>query len=354
MWKTLLTLAAVVVVALAAATLLRREPPLVVDTVRVARGDLAATLELTGTLTNDRTVALTALLDGEIVHIGAREGEIAEAGAILAELDAREPAARLAEARATLALARARLAAARASHERVTTMSASVSPQSVEDSALALDEAIAELAVAESAVEVARLRLDNATVRAPFTGTVTERDAEVGQWIEAGTRLFVLVAREGQTVEAEVDASDFARVALGQRATLSTEAAPERPWTGTLDWIAPAITPRESGGDTFAVRVSPGEDAPPLLIGQRLDVDLELERRADVAYLPLAALREDGAGDWSALVLEDDVARRRTVEVGLVTLERAEIVGGLAPGSRVIVPFGERPAAGEPVVARER
>lgn len=50
--------------------------PVAVDTVAPARLDLAATLELVGKVVNDRTVTITALLDGEITAIGAREGDI--------------------------------------------------------------------------------------------------------------------------------------------------------------------------------------------------------------------------------------------------------------------------------------
>ena len=343
--------AALLLAALAAAlggvSAFDRERPPVVETARLERGDLTSTLALTGTLTNDRTVTLTALLDGEITAIDVREGESAEAGRTIAELDARQPEALFDRARAERELATLELDAALASHERLRTMPGDVSDQQMEDSALALDRARAALAVAAAAARVAELQLANARVRAPFAGTVTERSAEVGQWVEAGTPLFTLVAHAGQVVEAEVDATDFERVAVGQTATLATESAPERRWRSTLDWVAPAIS--DDTGLTFTVRLAPGDDAPPMLIGQQLDVDLELERRTDVPSLPLAALRQDGENAWSALVLEGDIARRRPVEVGLTTLDRAEIIGGLAPDATVVVPFGDVPGDGQRV-----
>ena len=352
MWKKLLLALLVVVTAVAAARTLRQAPPPRVETVALERADLVSTLALTGTLTNDRTVTLTALLDGEITAIEVREGESAAAGQTLAELDARQPRAQLEQAVAERELARLELDAARASHERLTNMPGNVSPQALEDSALALERARAALSVARSTARVAELQLANARVRAPFDGTVTERTAEVGQWIEAGTQLFTLVAHAGQVIEAEVDASDFERVAVGQGASLATESAPARRWRSTLDWVAPAISDGDGGsGVTFAVRLAPGDGAPPMLIGQQLDVDLELERRDGVPSLPLAALRQDGADSWSALVLEDGLARRRSVEVGLTTLDRAEIRGGLDADATVIVPFGDTPADGQRVSA---
>ena len=354
MWKRLAVLAAVVLAALAAFAGLGRTPPVTVDTVRVTRGELVSSLALTGTLINDRTVTITALLDGEITEIGVREGEAAAAGRTLAALDARETRALLDKARAELALARRRVAAARASHERLDAMAGDVAPQALEDSRLALDSAEAAAEVARTDVRVGELRVENAVVRAPFAGTVTERDAEVGQWVEAGTRLFVLVANDGRVVEAEVDATDFERVRTDQTATLATESAPTRRWTSAVDWIAPAISRGENtAGNAFAIRLPPGEDAPPMLIGQRLDVDLEIDRRDDVATLPLAVLRDLEGASASVLTIEDGVARERAVEIGLTNGETAELVAGLDEGAVVIAPFGDSPVAGERVVARE-
>ncbi len=55
----------------------------------VSRGSVEASLQLTGSVINDRTVTLTALLDGEIMAIKAREGDVVDAGRVLAELDKR-------------------------------------------------------------------------------------------------------------------------------------------------------------------------------------------------------------------------------------------------------------------------
>jgi len=353
MWKRLaISVLVLGLVAVAFAGLGRTTPPSV-ETLTLERGELVAALALTGTLINDRTVTLTALLDGEITAIAVREGERAAAGQTLAALDDRQPRALLDQARAELTRERRRAATRRAAHERLEAMTANVSPQALEESRLELDSAEAAVEVAVARVRIAELALENATVRAPFAGTVTERDAEVGQWIEAGTRLFTLVADDGPVVEVQVDASDFERVREGQRATLVTEAAPERRWSSTVTWVAPAITADGDGtGDTFAIRLPIGEGAPAMLIGQRLDIDLEIDRREGVSVLPLDALRELAGGSATVLTIEDGVARERAVTLGLVTGEAAEIVAGLEQGETVIVPFGDTPEPGSPVSAR--
>ncbi len=316
--------------------------PVAVDTVAAERGTLASTLELTGSVINDRTVTITALLDGEIVDIGAREGDVVAAGGGLATLDNRFAATELDKARAELALARQALSSARREHERAATLSsrAELSGRAMDDSLDALERARIELRVAEAAVRLVELEVENATIVAPFDATVTDRGAEVGQWVEAGTKLFTLVATDGDVIEARVDAADTAVVALDQAVTLSSDGWPGRTWTSAVSWISPDVTGGDGDGaaNRFAVRMPPGDAAPPLKLGERVDVSLETERREDVLVLPLEALDEYEPGRYRVLVDASGVARVREIGTGLVTIDSAEIVDGLEAGERVVTP----------------
>ena len=335
---------ALALVAFALFSRLAAADPVPVDTVAAVRTDLVATLELTGTVINDRTVTITALLDGEIVDIGAREGDAVEPGATLARLDNRFAATELDKAGAELELARQRLASATRENERAQRLSsrAELAGRALDDAADELTRATLELRVAEAAVRLVELRVENATIVAPFAGTVTDRSAEVGQWVEAGTKLFTLVATDGDVVEARVDAADTSRVALERAVTLSSDGWPGRTWASAVSWISPDVTGGEGGGaaNRFAVRTPLGDGAPPLKLGERVDVSLETERRTGVLTLPLDALDERAPGRYRVLVDEAGTARTRDVETGLVTIDAAEITGGLEAGERVVTPAG--------------
>ena len=324
--------------------------PVAVETVRPERRAVAAALELTGKVINDRTVTITALLDGEIVGIGAREGEAVAAGDTLATLDNRFAATELDRARAELGLARQRLASATREDARARRLSsgAELSRRAVDDAADALERARLELAVAQAEVRLVELRVENATVTAPFAGTVIDRSAETGQWVEAGTPLFELVASDGDVVEARVDAGDSSRVARGQPVTLSSDAWPGREWSSEIVWISPDVTGDEVGSNRFSVRAPLGEGAPAVKLGERVDVSLELERVEGALVLPLAALEERASGRYRVRVVEGGAAETGTVrtvdvDVGLVTIDDAEITGGLDASARVIVPSGGVP-----------
>ena len=364
MRRALVTLV-VAALAIAAAALARSRlggaEPVAVETVRAERRALASALELTGEVINDRTVTITALLDGEIVGIGAREGEAVDAGDTLATLDNRFAATELDRARAELGLARQRLASATREDERARRLSsgAELSRRAVDDAADALARARLELRVAEAEVRLVELRVENATVAAPFAGTVIDRSAETGQWVEAGTPLFELVASDGDVIEARVDAGDASRVAIGQPVALSSDAWPGRTWSSEVVWISPDVTGDDVGANRFSVRAPLGDGAPALKLGERVDVSLELERVEGALVLPLEALEERAPGRYRVRTVETGAVetgavetgaitgtvRTVDVEVGLITIDDAEILGGLDAGALAIVPAGGPPPA---------
>ena len=86
-----------------------------------------------------------------------------------------------------------------------------------------------------------QLRLDNALIKSPFAGTVIQQSAETGQWLEAGTPLFKVVATEGTVIEAAVSASDWSRMSVGQGVTLALKSSSVASWKSEVSWIAPTV-----------------------------------------------------------------------------------------------------------------
>lgn len=327
----------------------KSEPLVTVATVPVDTGDVVQTLNLVGKVINDQTVTMTALLDGEIMSLKAREGAIVSKGDTLAELDSREAITLLERARAELQYQQQNVDTTTRNHQRINDLSQAdnASKQALDDAQNAMLSAQAAAKVAESNVSIAELKLQNARVVAPFDGTVTQQNAEIGQWVEAGTRLFTIVSNTGNVIEAEVDSSEWTRLRLEQVAQLSTEAASGEKWPSLVNWIAPAIS--EDSGNTFAVRFSLDDSAPGFLLGQELDVDLELDRVVDVLSAPLQALIEETPGEYIAYISDGGKATRRDVQVGLKSLIDAEITAGLNQGDTLILPGQYRLYDGMPL-----
>ncbi len=322
-----------------------------VEVVPVERGSIDSRLQLTGKVINDRTVTLTALLDGEIMAIRAREGDVVEAGTVLAELDSRQALALLDKAQAEVVLQQQAVDAATRNFERTQRLFGvgDASEQEQDDSLDKKLAAQASLQAAQATLTLNQLRYDNALIKSPYDGTVIQQSAETGQWLEAGQPLFTVVATEGIVIEAPVSATDWPRLSVGQRVELSLEDSPDTSWQSEVSWIAPTVIEDESDGNTVAVRLPPGDAAPDLLLGQEVDVDLVFERVDDALIVPIRLLTEQPSGDFSAYVLEDGKASLRTVELGLSGLNEAEVVDGLAEGEQLIVSSGEVLHAGQTV-----
>lgn len=353
MWKGL-AVAALILMIVAGVLWQRQGPVTLVTTVVVERGSVEASLHLTGVVKNDQTVTLTALLDGEIMAIKAREGDVVDAGRVLAELDPRQAQALLDKARAELIFQQQTLDAATRNYARIERLSGagSASRQVLDDALDTRLNAQASLQIAEATLTLNQLRLDNASIRSPFAGTVIEQNAETGQWLEAGQPLFKLVATEGTVIEASVSASDWARLSLGQMVELSVPSDAQQSWSSSVNWIAPTVVDDQSLGNIVAVRFAPGDNAPALLLGQEVDVDLVLEQVDDVLVLPLSVLVESSAGEYSVFVLENDSAVQRPIELGLTSLDDAQVTQGLDEGERVIVPVGQVLHDGQAVQVR--
>lgn len=312
----------------------RPEPAIAIQTTTVSRQDISAELELTGRVVNDYTVTITALLDGQIETVLAREGDAVSAGDVLAHLDSERADALLDKARAEQRLRTEALTAATRRYERLRTVGSDgdTSRQALEDSRFELKSAQASLDMANADVRIAEWQRDNADVRAPFDGIVTSQTTEKGQWVEAGTPLFTVVANAGRVVEIPVDAGDAARVRLGQAVRLSTTALPPITWQGTVDWLSGTVSTDNNAANTFDIRVPLDAAAPPLLLGEQVDVQLEIDSRQQVPVIPLDAMIERDGSSGIVYTVIDGVLHERAVSTGLRNLDSTEILDGLVEG----------------------
>lgn len=316
-----------------------------VTVIHAQRGSIESTIRVTARVINDRTVTLTALLDGQIQGMLVQKGQRVKAGQVLAYLDKREADALLEKARAQAARERESVDEAARKLKRLREMgrSGGASAQVVEDAEAEWHSARARLRAAEAELSVAEIHREKIEITAPFAGVITQKTAEVGQWLEAGTPLFTLVANQGREIEANVDAGDSGIVKVGQRVMVSCDAFPGHTWQETVHWIAPAITADQNDAiNTFAVRMTLGSDAPPLLLEQQVDARISTSRKENVLKLPYGALIDKGDSQQVAVV-QDGRVKLVDVTTGLDDFSHIEIAAGLKGDEDIILPQGQKP-----------
>lgn len=216
--------------------LLRLDPAEYRATLERAEGQLAAARAALAAL--DRRLRLAD------ADIAAAE---AESAAVRADLDLAEKThrraqalvrrnaaarQRLDEAVAALERARARLSAAEAARE------AAVAEKRV----LEAERARAQAEVARAAAErdLARIRLGDTEIRAPVDGIVGDRAVRLGQYVQPGRRLLVVVPVRKVWIEANFKETQIARMRPGQRVAVEVDAFPDTPLEGRIESFAPA------------------------------------------------------------------------------------------------------------------
>ncbi len=350
--RSVAILAVAVVVVVGVAMLLKGDNAVTVKVATVERGDIETAIRVTGRVINDRTVTMTALVNGQIEGMQVQKGDTVKADQVLAFFDKREADAELAKADAVLAREVQSVEEAESKYRRLKNVkkSGGATQQMIDDAEAELNAAKARANVARAELRVARIHREKIEVRAPFDGVITEKTTEKGQWVEAGTKLFTLVGSEGREIEVKVDAGDSGTVQLGQVVNLTCDAFPGKLWQEKIHWIAPSIIQDEGNEavNTFAVRISLGEQAPPLLLGQQVDAYIVIDSKKDVLRLPYSALHGE-PGNYRVAVLNDHKVTFQAVKTGIEDDTHVEVIEGLQQGAQVILAQGKKLQEGQSV-----
>lgn len=386
-------LAAVVVVLLGGAALYARSrsAPRVETMVvtPIASGGSTSAAGATTVTANGYVVArvhasVSAKIPGRLASLAVDGGSVVREGAVIAQLDNADYRAAVAEAKANLATARAQLIEsaadrdqsareARRTNEIHRTQPELVSAQEAEAAQSRADQADARaraadarVASAEAALRFAEATLDNTYIRAPFSGTVLRKEAEVGEVVAPSvggglTRGAVVTMADLGSLEVEVDVNEayIGRVSRGQPARITLDAYPDTSFRGAVRQVVPTADRQRA---TVQVKVSILERDRRILpeMGARVDFLAPADSSPKAAgapaatrfRLPAAAVRDAGGRTVVWLVRDGRLASRE-VEAEPVSAGYREIRKGLAGGERIVTGGVDAPAEGMRVTTGE-
>lgn len=206
----------------------------------------------------------------------------------------------------------------------------------------------AEYDRAEATLANSQTRLNDLTVRAPFTGIVSQRFAQAGSFVsptvnttgDSANSSSILLLIDRLEVLATVAESDIARIRVGQPVQITTTAYPGRVFKGNVRLVAPEAV-QENNITQFQVRVRLNDEAARTL-KSRLNVTVNFiaGHLDDVLVVPTTAVitREGKAG-----VLVNDLKKGpifKEVGTGLSLGDKTQIISGLKKGDKI---FGKLP-----------
>lgn len=292
-------------------------PVVVADVIRAPFLD---TLQAVGTAAANESVEITASVSDRVESLTFREGELAEAGQVLVQLDTREEEAELAEALANLDDQRRQFERLDA---LVATNSAALSQR---------DEQKSRMDAAAARVEVIRARIADRTLRAPFSGLVGLREVSPGALVSPGARITTLDDIQPLKLDFSIPESFLTILRPGAVIRARTIAYPGQVFEGRVAHISPRIDPVTR---SVAIRAElPNEDRL-LRPGMLLTLDLVRDRRQGL-MVPEAALIPEGDRQYLYRLVDGTVER---IEVGIGARRPGivEITRGLEEGDRVVV-----------------
>ncbi len=289
-----------------------------VEVVRIDKTTAVLDLRLPGEVTGSRDATLATPSGGYVEGVYVRRGETVREGDIIARINGAMFTAQLEQAEAQFALADSE-------RKRVEAMGDLATPAQ-------LQAVRTQVEVAKANVRMARVNASRANVRAPFAGTVTQLDLEVGEVLAPSMPVARIVQLNPVHVTVSVSDRDVGVLQEGMPVSVSVDAVAGQ-FEGKVYSIDRAA---DLNTRTFLAEIAVENGEGRLLPGMIASASIHAEIGAGSLILPQDWLvtRTDGIG---VFLDQDRTAVWRPVQVGTVVHDQVVIQSGLSEGDRVVM-----------------
>jgi len=375
----------IVLLAGAAVVYYFKNPKLVVEVTTArsaANSPEAALLNASGYVTPRRRSSVAAKITGRVTEVDTDEGMHVKEGQLIARLDCAEFNAGLASAKAdrvaTLASVddlQVNLANAERELKRTQQLTdAGVSTPQALDAARTLTESYRarialtkeQVTAAERKIDVAQENVNNCTIRAPFTGQVVSKDAQVGEMvspISAGggfTRTGIATIVDMQSLEIEVDVNEsyIARVTPHQRVSATLDAYPSWQIPSHVRTIIPTADRQKAtvkvriAFDRLDPRILPDMGVKVAFLGDEKPRAAAGDAATPKALIPNTAVRQQD-GKTAVFLVHAGVVERRAVTLGSQRGDDVEVMAGVTQGDMLVSKVSENLRDGQIVEVKQ-
>lgn len=321
----------------------------VVSATLVTGNDASANLVASGYVVAQRKAEVASKATGRLEFLGFEEGDLVQAGQVIARLDNKDFMATLDLTKATLQQAEVDSLDKGRKYRRAQSLlkSGSITDAELESAEAAYRNASAMVEQAKANVRVAEVSLDNTYIRAPFDGTVLTKNADVGEIVapfasSASSKgsVVTLADMSSLEVEADVSESNLDRVRVGRPCEIILDAYPTVRYPGSVKKIVPTA---DRARATVLTRVAFSQLDERVLPEMSARVsffvdssDLRQSSGASMVTAPKDAVTSRGTDKVVFLVVGELVAMT-TVQTGKEIGSQIEITSGLQPGQKIVL-----------------
>lgn len=360
--------------------------------------DLPRFVEATGSLAADEQTDVAPIVGGRVVSVGVDLGTYVQKGQVIAQLDSGDARLRLEQAQAALAQANsmitqaearlglapgqrfdptkvAEVGAARAAYDlaeknlrryQQLLESGDISRSAYDQQRAQRDQlreqyqaaltqanqSYAAVQTARAAAQATQVQVQQAqkgirdvTIYSPISGYVTERAADVGEFVSTSSKVATVARTNPLRVRIDIPEQAIATVRMGQSVSVAVSTYPDRSFSGRVARVSPSVS-SQSRTLTVEAEVENGENL--LKPGQFATIRVLLPESDPAILVPARAVRTDGTTS-RIYVIQDGVARERLVALGRQDADLVEIKGNVQSNELVATSNVEQLADGTPV-----
>ncbi len=319
----------------------------VVSVIAPGRTTIEGEITATGSLAARRAMPVGVVGEGgRVVSVPVDAGDWVRQGQVLVVIDRSVQTQQAQSARSQIEVARADASLAQSNLDRALQLveRGFVSKADVDRLTSQRDAAAARVRVAQAQLNELLARNARLNIVAPASGLVLARNVEPGQTVSGGSSALFTIARGGEMeLLAQVSEAQLASISAGTRASV-VPVGSEKTFTGQVWQVSPTIDPQTRQGTArvslaYAPELRPGGFATATISSGTLVAPM----------LPESAVLADDEGAYVYVIDNENKARRRSVETGMVTDEGIAIASGLNGREKVVLRAGGFLTEGETV-----
>ncbi len=277
----------------------KKEAPLQIPTDVARRRTIAVTADATGKIEPINVVDIKSKAGGQIIAGPPETGTHMMPGDLIVDLDKKDVNSALEQAQADLDAAEAKLENSKAlQKQNIALFTANViTKREKEASDLDVTNQTSSVIRATQALELAKQRVNDATIRAPIEGTILNKLVSTGTVIASasnsasgGTTLVQMANLTRVRARVLVSETDIGKVQVGMTTTVLVDAYPNKPFIGVVEKMEPQAVV-DQNVTMFPVLVSLANEEGALMPGMNGEVSISVEQKNNVLSIPLDAFR---------------------------------------------------------------